>query len=339
MEKLAHFSKKLKVVIGGRPGLIFLFLVVMVVSAGGFWQARSIIHLRNSLSEERAALVALEQKLSLLTVSVETLIREATEETKKELEERLALERTHVSSIESRLSDETQKRKEFEERFQSETGISVGRILELEKGLREKYDLSAIIGEWRKRTAHIRCSFTAGTTTGSGVLLNFPEAGGVVYAALTNRHVMVDGVNKVAKFCTVLFPERSGSFTETIGNLEVSTNGYDFGRITIPNADVSLAANSAGPGKLCTERPVIGDEIIILGYPLIGSNEDITATEGIVSGFDGDYFVTSAKVERGNSGGPAILLRKNCLLGIPTFVQSGVLESLARVLDIRVLNR
>ena len=57
-----------------------------------------------------------------------------------------------------------------------------------------------------------------------------------------------------------------------------------------------------------------------------------------MSGFESNYFVTSAKVERGNSGGTAVLLKNNCFLGVPTFVQSGALESLARILDVNVLN-
>ena len=71
------------------------------------------------------------------------------------------------------------------------------------------------------------------------------------------------------------------------------------------------------------KKPFLGDEIVVLGYPSIGSRNGLTATEGIVSGFDGNYFITSAKVEQGNSGGAAILLKDNCLLGIPTFVTLG----------------
>jgi S1-C subfamily serine protease len=65
----------------------------------------------------------------------------------------------------------------------------------------------------------------------------------------------------------------------------------------------------------------------------------LTATDGIISGYAGDYYITSAKIERGNSGGPAILIKGKCLLGIPTFVTVGSLEALGRVLDITVLYR
>jgi hypothetical protein len=70
-----------------------------------------------------------------------------------------------------------------------------------------------------------------------------------------------------------------------------------------------------------------------LGYPTIGSSGSITVTEGIVSGIEGDYYVTSAKIDHGNSGGVAILTKDDCYLGIPTFVKNnGGFESLGRIL-------
>jgi len=76
-----------------------------------------------------------------------------------------------------------------------------------------------------------------------------------------------------------------------------------------------------------------------LGYPTVGSRQDITATEGIISGFDGNYFITSAKVEEGNSGGIAVSVKEDCYLGIPTYAEIGNVESLARILDFTVIVR
>lgn len=78
----------------------------------------------------------------------------------------------------------------------------------------------------------------------------------------------------------------------------------------------------------------IGDEVAIIGYPSIGSTVGPTLTRGSISGRENSYYVTDAKIERGNSGGAAVLVKKNCYLGIPTSVVSGSLESLGRILDI-----
>jgi len=63
----------------------------------------------------------------------------------------------------------------------------------------------------------------------------------------------------------------------------------------------------------------------------IFTTKSITATEGIISGFAADYYVTSAKIDHGNSGGAAIEVQRDCYLGIPTYTQTDI-ESLARVL-------
>ena len=88
----------------------------------------------------------------------------------------------------------------------------------------------------------------------------------------------------------------------------------------------------------CQKKASIGDSLIVLGYPSYGADySEITATEGIVSGYDGEYYTTSAKIEQGNSGGVAILQKDNCYLGIPTAVRLGAFESLGRILDVKYI--
>ena len=93
-----------------------------------------------------------------------------------------------------------------------------------------------------------------------------------------------------------------------------------------------------------SEAPVcdsvhIGDHLFILGYPGVGG-ETLTVTEGIVSGFElngrNRYVKTSAKTDRGNSGGVAIK-DSGCVAGIPTFSQRGKIESIGRILDLNYL--
>ncbi|KKS24033.1 MAG: hypothetical protein UU82_C0013G0001, partial [Candidatus Nomurabacteria bacterium GW2011_GWC2_41_8] len=67
----------------------------------------------------------------------------------------------------------------------------------------------------------------------------------------------------------------------------------------------------------------------------------LTVTDGIVSGVETDnngvhYYKTSAKIDHGNSGGIAIE-DSGCVIGIPTFVQQGELESIGRILDLKYI--
>ena len=281
-----------------------------------------------------------EERLAVLEIKIDELIKGAAEKTRVDIDARLANE-TRVKELEAKLAAESAARANLETKVASEAGLSTARINEIARGLSNEYDLPLIIADWRKKTANIRCDFSFGYSTGSGVLVKFiEEDGSTVYGVLTNKHVLTDSVGRPATSCTVRFPDY-GTQVKGLNSkdeIQVSTEGYDFGRIIITGADAYLRDTAITGGRYCSTKPAIGDELIIIGYPAIGSNEDITATEGIVSGFESNYFVTSAKVERGNSGGTAVLLKNNCFLGVPTFVQSGALESLARILDVNVLN-
>jgi len=108
----------------------------------------------------------------------------------------------------------------------------------------------------------------------------------------------------------------------------------DAGYLIIRNPNQETI-NLANKPKVCPTLPRIGEDIIILGYPSTGALESVTATEGIVSGIEDNFLITSAKVEQGNSGGAAIFKDQNCYFGIPTFVVSGELESFARILSFK----
>lgn len=102
--------------------------------------------------------------------------------------------------------------------------------------------------------------------------------------------------------------------------------------------DLSVFAQSESKNIKCSDIN-IGDRLTVLGYPGVGG-KTLTVTDGIISGFDFyggiRYIKTSAKIERGNSGGIAIK-DSGCVLGIPTFVQSGEIESIGRILDLKYL--
>ena len=77
----------------------------------------------------------------------------------------------------------------------------------------------------------------------------------------------------------------------------------------------------------CSEENVkLGERVKIYGYPQATGGYSLTITEGVVSAFTGDGFVTSAKIDQGNSGGLATD-EKGCFMGIPSAVNIGEVES------------
>ena len=209
----------------------------------------------------------------------------------------------------------------------------------------EKLSLSEIVKQWRPRIANINCEWkytnnnqTYLEASGSGII--FRENNSTVPNAdiyiLTNKHVITYLNQYTPKTCKIELPEMGTEFIIIDEGddyaFRASKGDYDWGLIVAFSPNSYMEQTTKELNK-CKNKPDIGDSIVILGYPGIGSQGDITATEGIISGYDDDYYITSAKIEHGNSGGAAILLKDNCYLGIPTYTISGEVESLARILS------
>lgn len=188
-------------------------------------------------------------------------------------------------------------------------------------------EATAIVARWEPFVYKLTCTFDIAsednTNSGSAIV----EKYGNTIRFLTNEHVLEESGQNPTE-CTISKPD---SKTEVVvpGSAITVENDVDLGYgvvgETIPAFDT---------GRRCTQKPAIGDRVIILGYPGIGAKDSVTATEGIISGFENDFYVTSAKIESGNSGGAAIDVQNDCLLGLPTLVHAGRIESLARILPL-----
>lgn len=195
--------------------------------------------------------------------------------------------------------------------------------------------LAYIAQYWRPVIAYIECDAYGVDQVGNVSKIGVVSGSGTgvytagQYVVWTNKHVTA---SSGGKSCRIHFPDSNYTIISVGGRLNSAWN-TDFVIVDIPSPDEKLGSIIKNTNVFCTQKPSVGDQVVILGYPGIGSQTDITVTEGIISGYDGSYFITSAKVEHGNSGGAAILVKDNCYLGIPTFVQTGTLESLARILD------
>lgn len=244
------------------------------------------------------------------------------------LQKELGIEKKKSVETSGKLAEEKSKRLAEEEKTKQQ-------LSELTKGMAEAkpYDSAAIVNQWRPIIAHVECVWqnSLGTPlfykTGSGLLTKNASSSPFI---LTNKHVVLEQDTDIPAICRVKLPDYEKTFSITPDNIMKAASGDDWAQIFLPS-DEKISGLTPSQLKLCNQPPV-GSNIIILGYPVIGAKTDITATEGIISGYDGNYYITSAKVDRGNSGGTAIFLKNNCYLGIPTFTKTGAAESLARIL-------
>lgn len=192
-------------------------------------------------------------------------------------------------------------------------------------------DISGIITAWSPYVYDITCSFeqngkASSKSSASAVL----EYSGGKTRFITSRHVMETDDEDLLD-CELTQPKNDVAITVRDEDITLSEE-HDVAYGVLPSHVAAIDLS-----KRCTTVPTIGDSVVILGYPQIGAKESVTATEGIISGFDETYYTTSAKIERGNSGGAAIDVKRDCFLGLPTLVFTGRIESLARILPITLL--
>lgn len=256
----------------------------------------------------------------------------------RELNKRFESELNSSKEIESQIAKETRSAiLQMQEETQQQIQGFEQKIKELEEGTSQSpvLDLVSIVEQWRPIIVFLNCDFRYSDTSeiylrtsGSGIIAQFTNQ----VIILTNKHILIESGNYGTYSCSVEIPDTEEVFISTDYRI-VET--MDLAVIYINNPDEKIKELGYNTFlRICQEKPSIGDAVIILGYPTIGSEGNITATEGIISGYDGDYFITSAKIEKGNSGGAAISVQNDCLLGIPTFVRIGDVESLGRILDL-----
>jgi hypothetical protein len=255
------------------------------------------------------------------------------QETQKKQEETQGLlEKEEITSLKNQLQVTEVKLKELADRppdiiYQTTTIESPKEIT-----------TSDIVKEWSPQVVFITCSWyytdnitRYATGSGSGFLTLF--SGGEI-AIMTNRHVILFEDTYSPKFCTISFLNGEQYTSYWINkNFSYSTK-YDKATIDlvgISNTTKELVKRTSG--FWCTKEPDIGDKVVVMGYPVIGSSTGITVTEGIISGYENEYYVISAKLEHGNSGGIAVSVKDNCIIGIPSAAIGGSVESLGRILS------
>jgi len=197
---------------------------------------------------------------------------------------------------------------------------------------------SDAVNSWKNSVFKVDCKFSPDNSakeyeqSGSGIGFNLNNSA----VFITNKHVLTrkDGDAELRE-CRISQNGRE-IFTLPISKTVIDTElDLAFNLWSSPQSFLSKAPVN---NIVCSSETVIqGESIVILGYPITGVKNSATVTEGIIAGFEPEYYVTSAKIEQGNSGGAAILTSQNCILGLPTFARVGRVESLARILKLEKL--
>ncbi len=205
---------------------------------------------------------------------------------------------------------------------------------------KENYKLEDVVKAWRPYTVRVTCITLDSNgnkksySDGSGFLAYDPAKGPSV---ITNKHVFYvkDGIS--SNYCDVYFPESKEVVKVEKKDRYVSSKGYDKGTLVItqPSEYISnLAKNSITTSRDCkATKPESTDDIVILGYPMGKPKDDISYAKGKIVGYQDRYFVSTATIVSGYSGGVAVSLKDNCYLGIPTYSQKDDLSK-SLILDI-----
>lgn len=183
------------------------------------------------------------------------------------------------------------------------------------------------INQLLQATARIRCNIAevpgGGTRikAGSGSLLGRYEAASGAPVIMTNAHVIARNESTGEYDCFAIFGEDAYYNVSVVRS--VRENGLDFAllRLGSPVAKTTpiITYTDLGVGFCEFEDVSLNDYVTVLSYPGFAGPEK-AVSEGRVAGvYNGPIYEASALVDQGSSGGVAILNKKRCMLGMPTW--------------------
>lgn len=151
-------------------------------------------------------------------------------------------------------------------------------------------DLVALATQVSPSVVLITCTTGTGGDTGTGFAISLPAASGYATTIITAEHV-IDACTDPAGGAFISLAR--GSKT-----LQVHLRSYD------PGEDVAVLDTTATLPKLKpAAAPVVGEFLMAVGNPL-GVSDNVTS--GNVSQVYSSYFLDSAPISNGSSGGPVV---------------------------------
>lgn len=311
------------------PGIVLFFIIFVIFAFGFFLGLYSYFKNNNSPKID----VITESESATTTKSI---VNDKIEVLKKEIE----LLKRQKNQIPKKDKDEGS------ERFDFLTEEEIARI--------------------SKSIVHLGCYFQNGDQQfGTGVYLKTAKD---IYV-VTNFHVVNNGI--ATGDCLVYFYDTFSKRNDFPYELSLVYTDYynstDLAFLRLKNrpiGDFGEHSNNYLEIDSCSEDLMTGAKVYVFGYPLSGRITEtlkttsgtifqLIVTEGIISGlvdttvvYKGSYhnpppnYLTSAKIDSGNSGGLAVskVHRQVCLVGVPTWISKGRFDNLGVVQSFRHVN-
>lgn len=291
-----------------RPSIFYLSFAVLI-GVLGFLYVKFEADKQEIVSIVQELVVAQQNELASTQAELDALRTESSEIAKQK-EGEIAAQQAQLADLSSRLAN-----------FQTAP---------------KSNNTTDIVNQWSGAVYKVVCRFEgadgkAYTQSGSGLGFNMSDSA----VFMTNRHILTPEIGGSLDRCTV---SQNGTdlFLLDLENTRVDVE-LDFA-FYVFNSQQSVFKKRLTSENICRATSVSqGESIVILGYPITGVKNSATVTEGIIAGAEDNFYVTSAKIEQGNSGGAAVLTSQSCLLGLPTYAEVGRVESLARILKLEKL--
>src|SRR5665213_2846309 len=202
-----------------------------------------------------------------------------------------------ASSTEATAQENTAKAQSAAEEAQSDAASAKENLAKAEIALKGT-DVSSVVSEWENRVVQVTCSWGGSETLqGAATLVNLSGYG---LTAITNAHVESDANGYAPSWCVMgIYGYGARTVTYDTNNpqfFSFANQGLDLSYIKLSTSSTesdngSFDQFAASHLNVCDETTVtIGDKVLVLGYPWDGSASSVTATQGLISGFDGNYY-------------------------------------------------
>jgi hypothetical protein len=263
-------------------------LVLAVVGAGSFgWsQAHRLASTRGQLATLRASAASEQAQVSALATTVD-----AQQKTLTDLGSRLGDTQTQLATTQSKLGTTQSQLQTAQTRLGTDEQQLSSTTKQLNVTTKQlPPDLVALATQVSPSVVLITCTTGGGGDTGTGFAIALPAASGYATTIITAEHV-IDG-------CTD--PSTGAFISLARGGQTLSVHL----RASDPREDVAILDTTAKlPTLKPAAAPVVGEFLMAVGNPL-GVNDNVTS--GNVSQVYSSYFLDSAPISNGSSGGPVV---------------------------------